>query len=321
MNYNFIDIYSPKKFSKWLKIHYRCNKESEYWNIYNEYDNKRHLLTYKKIKNSNEKIIFLIYSNLELDNFVIEKTKVNIDKIDKDQIWLTAETSYNYIFKLYNTDNKKYIYYLDNEVKINYQNDKIDNMFFNYDNNINETFLSKNKKKIYNIENTEIKYISEFEKISDNDYLHLIQIIKLLYNITFEKRKENYNKTIIWYEYNFNLNIDNIINCTKYNLNYFEKFLNIYEYNSVYKEYLINKINRIENLLNKDSDLIFLENTICILKDICIKYYCNNNNIIIIEEDWNNLMELQKYEEIIYNIDNDYISIKKDENDNCHENE
>ena len=48
MNYNFIDIYSPKKFSKWLKIYYRCNKESEYWNIYNEYDNKRHLLTYKK---------------------------------------------------------------------------------------------------------------------------------------------------------------------------------------------------------------------------------------------------------------------------------
>ena len=32
-------------------------------------------------------------------------------------------------------------------------------------------------------------------------------------------------------------------------------------------------------------------------------------------------MELQKYEEIIYNIDNDYISIKKDENDICDENE
>ena len=146
MKYNFIDIYSPKKFSKWFKIHYRCNKESEYWNIYNESDNKKHLLIYQKIKNSNEKIIFLIYSNLELDNFVIDKTKVNIDKIEKDQIWLTAKTSYNYIFN-YIILIIKNIYIIVKTVKIDYQNDKIENMFFNYDNNINENFLSKNKKK------------------------------------------------------------------------------------------------------------------------------------------------------------------------------
>ena len=80
-----MEYFLPDNYSSWSKIYYRISSDnSQYWNLENKQaTNKKHLLII-----SNKKV-YLIYSNIDNDKLIIEETLVNIDNIEKDNIYYT----------------------------------------------------------------------------------------------------------------------------------------------------------------------------------------------------------------------------------------
>lgn len=291
-----MEYYLPKNFLSWSKIFYKVSKENtQYWNLENKHAIvKKHLLIVFK------NLVYLIYCNIENDNLIIEKTLVNIDKEEKDNIWITGTIQNKFIFYIKNDT----FSFLDNSVLIKKDlSNKTLKLFLKLDKNVDLTNNSKTKYHI--LEDSEGKFYINYilpkkNEILEEDYLNSIQIIKLFYKISFINTNQNPGKTE-WYDYGFNFNKEDIKNCINFNLNNFKKFLEKNEKNKIYKHVLNTKLERFNQILyDKHTDVFISEKGIQLIKDICFDYY-TNNKIDIVEKNYNEYIDLQKYEEIFLN--------------------
>ena len=267
-------IFLPENSLEWEKIYFRsCRNILKYWNLgcKNLINNKYILISYNKTQEK-----FILYCDI-IDNYLIlEKTLVTIEKIDKNQIWLTGSITNSYNLSIKNNT----FNYLDNIVTITNKNELV----FNYDikSEINNNHFSK--YYIYKIyDKYDFKYIHEKIKLNIPDYFLLVDILNFYYKLVFNDIPKNSEK-IIYYDSTLNNNIKKTI---EININTLELFINKYETNKNILEYLYEKISKYK----KKNTIIDIEKIKINIDNLFLKYYLLRHvsiNYVNVDDEINN---------------------------------